>query len=43
MAILSLLLACEDWTGDAMWEICWACWLSGGGGGNGNETMGQPS
>jgi hypothetical protein len=40
ISILSLLLACEDCTSEATWEIC-ALGLTGGGG-NGNETVGQP-
>ena len=42
MVVLSLLLACEDWAGEAM-RSYWEFGLNGGGGGgNGNNTVGQP-
>jgi hypothetical protein len=41
-SVFSLLLACEDCTGETTWEICALGLIGGGGGGNGNETVGQP-
>jgi hypothetical protein len=41
MSVFNLLLAWEDYTGDASWVAC-TIGLTRGGGGNGSETVDQP-